>query len=303
MSSADYAHRGGERCDSLSRCLSGVLMDDLTGRVAVVTGGASGIGLAMAERFGAEGMSVVLADIEEGPLGEAAAGLEERGVPVLAWRTDVASFEDVTALAAATLDRFGAAHVICNNAGVGPPGGVAEMSIADYRWIIDVNFWGVLHGIKAFLPHLLESDEGHIVNTASVSGLLTQPGLSAYNVSKFGVVALSESLFYELGMLDSSVGVSVVCPAWVRTRIHDSERNRPAEASSAAGPITDRVRAAAAKLTGSSHRLPEDVAAIVVDAIRTKTFYALTHKGILPFVHERHQDIELLRNPSVEQGL
>ncbi len=221
---------------------------------------------------------------------------------MLATHTDVADLGDVETLAAATLERFGAVHVVCNNAGVGPPGGVAEMSIEDYRWIIDVNLWGVIYGVKTFLPGLLDQDEGHIVNTASVSALLTQPGLSAYNVSKFGVLALSESLYYELEMLGSAVGVSVVCPAWVRTRIHASERNRPGSAPSPSGPVTDRVRRVAAGLTGASHRSPDDVADRVVAAIRAGTFYVLTHPGILRFVERRHEDIEQLRNPSVDQG-
>ncbi|MFQ5555794.1 MAG: SDR family NAD(P)-dependent oxidoreductase [Acidimicrobiia bacterium] len=277
-------------------------MQDLKGKVAVVTGGASGIGLAMAERFGTEGMSVVLADIEHGPLERAEARLSQQGVAVLAVPTDVTSFDDVTALAAATLGRFGAAHIVCNNAGVGPAGAIGEMSLEEYRWIVEVNFWGVLHGVKAFLPHLLAAGEGHFVNTASVAGLLTQPGMSAYNVSKFGVVALSESLYYELAMLGANVGVSVVCPAWVRTRIHESERNRPGTAPGASGPVTDRVREAADKLMGSSRRSPDDVASLVVDAVRNNTFYVLTHKGILPFLRQRHEDVEELRNPSVEQG-
>lgn len=277
-------------------------MDDFAGKVAVVTGGASGIGLAMAHRFGAERMAVTIADIEQGPLESAAAALSSEGIDVLAMHTDVSSVDAIEELAQATLDRFGAVHVVCNNAGVGPPGGVAEMSLEDFRWIIDVNLWGVIHGVKAFLPHLLARDEGHIVNTASVAGLLTQPGMSAYNVSKFGVVAFSESLFYELEYLDSAVGVSVLCPAWIRTRIFESERNRPGEEAMGGGLVTDHAREVAAGFAGASHRGPEEVADRVVDAIRDDEFYVVTHPGILPFVKQRHRDIELLRNPSVEQG-
>jgi NAD(P)-dependent dehydrogenase (short-subunit alcohol dehydrogenase family) len=277
-------------------------VDDFNGRVAVVTGAAGGIGLAMAQRFARAGMMLVLADIEEPELEAAATAVGSSGGDVLAVPTDVTSQEQVGALAAAALDRFGRVDVVCNNAGVGPLGGVTEMSLEDYRWIVDVNFWGVLHGVRAFLPHLVERDDGHIVNTASVAGLLTQPGASAYNVSKFAVVALSESLYYELRLTGSQVGVSVVCPATIRTRIFSSERNRPAGIAPPEGPITERAQRAMTALAAASHRGPDEVAEKVLAAIRDDRFYVLTHPGILPFVRRRHEDIEAQRNPSVEQG-
>ena len=203
-------------------------MEELSGKVAVITGGASGIGLAMAHRFGAEGMAVAVADIEPDALDAAGVELRDAGVEVLTLPTDVTSPEQVQALAAAVIDHFGKVHVVCNNAGVGVFGGVTETSLEGFAWVVDVNFWGVLYGIRAFLPHLQAAGEGHIVNTASVSGLLTQPGAAAYNVSKFGVVALSEALYYELEMTSSPVGVTVVCPGTVDTNIFDSARNRPA---------------------------------------------------------------------------
>ena len=193
----------------------------------MITGGAGGIGVAMARRFGGEGMAVVLADIEPGPLESAAAELASDGIDVIGVVTDVTDPDSVAALCDAAHDRFGAVHVLCNNAGVGPAGAVLDMSVEDFRWIMDVNFYGVLHGIKAFLPQMIEQGEGHIVNTSSVAGLLSQPAMGAYNVSKHGVVVLSESLFYELQMMNAPIGVSVVCPAWVPTGIFDSERNRP----------------------------------------------------------------------------
>ena len=276
-------------------------MQELNGKVAVITGEASGIGLAIAHRFGMEGMALAIADVEADPLERAADELREAGVNVLAQQTDVTIPEQLEELAAAVLHRFGRVHVVCNNAGVGPLGGVGEMSLAEFRWIIDVNFWGVLHGIKTFLPHL-EGQGGHFVNTSSVSGLITQPGAAAYNVSKFGVIALSESLYYELKMTGSPIGVSVVCPATIRTAIIHSERDRPPGIEGSSGPITDRVQQVMSSLTQASHRGPDEVAQKVLHAIKENDFYVLTHPGIMPFVKHRHEDIELARNPSVEQG-
>lgn len=278
-------------------------MHDLTGKVAVITGGAGGIGMAMAKRFAAEGMAIVLADIEAGSLESASAELAADGAEVIGVVTDVTDADSVAALAGATYARYGAAHVLCNNAGVGPAGTVLDMPLEDFHWIIDVNLYGVLHGIKAFLPAMIDQGEGHIVNTASVAGLLTQPAMSAYNVSKHGVVVLSESLFYELQMMEVPVGVSVVCPAWVPTRIVESERNRPGGATIPTGPITDRVRASATRFMEASHRTVDEVADAVLDAIVEDRFYVITHPGIGPFIERRHEDIRLGRNPSVEQGL
>lgn len=275
---------------------------DLQGRVAAVTGGASGIGLAMARRFGAEGMAIAIADIEDDALSAAAEGLAADGVEVLASRVDVTDAEAVVDWAIEVRERFGGVHVVCNNAGVGPPGAVSEMSLEDFRWIVDVNLFGVLHGVRAFLPTLIAQGEGHIVNTASVSGLLTQPGLSAYNVSKFGVVALSESLFYELELMGVDVGVSILCPAWVKTRIYESERNRPSDVAGSGGPLTTHVRKVIEGFAAASHRSPDDVAARTVEGVKENRFYIVTHPGIMKFVKHRHQDVEESRNPSVQQG-
>lgn len=277
-------------------------MYELSGKVAVITGAGSGIGLAMAHRFGAEGMAVVVADVETQALETAAAELRNAGIDVHAVRTDVTSPAQVEALATSALDRYGRVHVLCNNAGVGVFGGVSEMSVEEFRWIADVNLWGVLHGIKAFLPYLEAEGEGHIINTASVSGLLTQPGAAAYNVSKFGVIALSEALFYELRMSGSPVGVSVVCPGTVRTNIFDSGRNRPPGIAPSEGPVADRTAQVMEALGRSSHRGPDEVASAAVRAVKANEFYVLTHPGIMPFVKQRHEDIEMQRNPSVDQG-
>ena len=203
-------------------------MDDLAGRVAVITGGASGIGLAMAERFAAEGMRIVLADVERPVLERAAAQLADAGVEVLAVPTDVSVAADVEALAAATLEHFGDVHLLCNNAGVGSRGlPVIELPLADFEWVVGVNLFGVIHGLQAFLPRLVANDVGHIVNTASTSAFSYLPRMGPYNATKAAVVALSETLRFELEAEGSHVGVSVLCPSWVRTNISTSDRNRP----------------------------------------------------------------------------
>ena len=273
-------------------------MQELAGKVAVITGGGSGLGLAMAHRFAAEGMALVLADIDEAALASAAAGVAGE---VFTVPTDVTDFGDLEALAAGALERYDRVHLLCNNAGVAAFGGVLEMSVEEYRWVMDVDFMGVLHGIKAFLPHMLEHGDAHIVNTASVSGFLTQPGLSAYNAAKFGVVALSESLQYELEILESPIGVSVLAPAWVRTRIFDSGRYEQAAATT--GKVRERVVPAMKALAEAGRLTADDVAERVVAGVKENQFYIFTHKGILKLVGHRHEDITEMRNPSVDQGL
>lgn len=273
-------------------------MRDLAGKVAVITGAGSGLGLAMAHKFAAANMAIVLADIDEPALERAAT---EVPADVLAVPCDVTSYPDLQGLAAAAVSRFGRVNVLCNNAGIAAFGGVLEMSVEEYRWVMDVDFMGVLHGVKAFLPHMLEHGDGHIVNTASVSGFLTQPGLSAYNAAKFGVVALSESLLYELEILESPIGVSVLAPAWVRTQIFDTSRYE--QPATTMGKIGERVVPAMQALAARGRLTADDVADQVVAAVRDNQFYVFTHKGILKFIGHRHEDVVQMRNPSVEQGL
>ena len=205
-------------------------MERLRDRVAVVTGAASGIGLALSERFAAEGMRVVMADVETTALAPAAERVRAAAPAVLAVRVDVSRAEDVERLARETYAAFGAAHVVCNNAGVAVISAVHEQTLADWQWVMGVNLWGVIHGVHAFLPRMLAGgDEGHIVNTASMAGLTTAPFMSIYDVTKHGVVALSESLYKELELSGALVGVSVVCPGLINTNIIRSARNRPAE--------------------------------------------------------------------------
>jgi len=204
-------------------------MESVEGRVAVITGAASGIGRAMARTFGSAGMKIALADIEPGALGETREQLAADGVEARAFRCDVSQADEVRKLAEEAHAAFGGVHVVCNNAGVFCGGTSWGTSLNDYEWVMDVNVWGVIHGIRTFVPMLLEQDEpAHVVNTASMAGLTTGPMTAAYFMSKHAVVALSESLFHELAARERCpVGVSVVCPELVNTRIFQAERNRP----------------------------------------------------------------------------
>ncbi len=203
-------------------------MRSFKGKVAVVTGGASGIGLALAHRFGAEGMKLAIADIDEAAMKTATAELTAAGYEVLAQRTDVSKAEDIQALADAAVARFGAVHILCNNAGVGGFQRFETTSAATWEWTIGVNLWGVIHGCRIFLPILEAQDEAHIVNTASVAGVYSYPFLHPYNVAKAGVVALTEGIWREFGASKPNVGVSVLLPASVDTAITNDERNAPA---------------------------------------------------------------------------
>jgi NAD(P)-dependent dehydrogenase (short-subunit alcohol dehydrogenase family) len=253
-------------------------MEDLEGKVAVITGAASGIGRAMAEKFLAEGMKVVLADIEPEQLARTEEELKLQG-SVAAVLTDVSRAADVEALAAAAKQTFGAVHVLCNNAGVGMGGALWEHTLRDWEWLFGVNVWGVVHGIQAFVPMMLaQGDECHVVNTASAAGLDARPWLGMYSASKYAVVALSESLREELRMAGAKIGVSVVCPAVVNTRIGDAERNRP----QALQNETDAVPPAQAQAFGEAFRAmlahgspPETVADAVVAAVKSGRFYVM----------------------------
>jgi len=259
-------------------------MDELTGRTAVITGAASGLGRAMAERMAAEGMQLVLADIEAARLVEVADGLTAHGATVITEHVDVSRADDIERLADAAFARFGAIHVLCNNAGVVKRARAWDLTVDDWAWVLGVDLWSVIHAVRAFVPRMLDGGEGgHIVNTASMSGLLPIPNLSAYSVAKAGVVALSEALQLDFDAVGARIGVSVLCPGYIATRITESERNRPAELTNAA-PIPAVARTTAG-VTATMDAA--DVALEVVDAIRSDRFWILTHDDYRAVIQAR----------------
>ena len=263
-------------------------MDALTGKTAVITGAASGIGLSLARRFGTEGMKLVMADIEPDALAAASASLRTAGIEVVTQVTDVSKGDQVDELGRVALDAFGAVHLVCNNAGVGGGGLINTLTTADWEWVLGVNLWGVIHGMRVFLPMLLEQGEGHIVNTASVAGLFAAPFMGPYNASKFAVVAISETAYNELAMTGSQVGVSVLCPSWVKTRIHESARNRPDDLRNDDDDgATESLVAEAIEGFISGGLSPEAVADQVADAVAAKRFYILTHPDSKQMVRQR----------------
>ena len=272
-------------------------MEDLQGKVAVITGGASGIGRAVADRAAIEGMKIVLADIEQGPLKVAVDDLTSNGAEAIGVVTDVSEAASVQALRDRALDRFGAVHLVHNNAGIGLGGPIWEVSEADWRWILGVNLWGVVHGVATFTPLLIEQGEGHIVNTASIAGLIAAPFLGPYNATKQAVVAISETLFKDLQAVGAPIGVSVLCPGFVQTRIAESERNRPQWAPDRNVQGAAEVRGVVQGLVDSGIA-PTIVADRVIDAVRTNTFYVLTHPELDGALTTRFDDILLGRAPS-----
>src|SRR3984885_11518355 len=272
-------------------------MEDLRGKVAVITGGASGIGRAVANRVAAEGMKIALGDIEEGPLKEAVDDLTSKGAEALGVVTDVSDAASVRALRDRTLDRFGSVHLVHNNAGIGLGGPIWEVSEEDWRWILGVNLWGVIHGVPPFVPVLVEQGEGHVVNTASVAGLIAAPFLGPYNATKQAVVAISETLFKDLQAVGAPVGVSVLCPGFVQTRIAESERNRPEwAAADHEVPGVQEVQGVIQNLVDSGIA-PTTVANRVIDAVRANTFYILTHPELDAAITTRFEDILQRRPP------
>lgn len=281
-------------------------MQEFKGKVAVVTGAASGIGRSLAERCAREGMKVVLADVEEKALAKTEAEMEAAGATVLAVPTDVAKPDDVEALARGAFRAFGAVHLLCNNAGVGTGTSVWETTLNDWQWTLGVNLWGIIHGARAFIPAMLDQDtECHIVNTASIQGLLSYHPLTAsYQVTKHAVVALSEQLHHELAQRGAKIKVSVLCPGWVKTRIGDSGRNRPAALQNGPAPAPAPSPACEAAYQQCCRALedgapPEQVAEAVFKAIRDERFYILPHPEWKAAVQTRMEDILKERNPTI----
>lgn len=276
-------------------------MQEFKEKVAVVTGGASGIGRAMADRFAAAEMKIVLADIEEGALRQAENDMRASGASVLGVVTDVSKAESVAALAKQTLDAFGDVHIVCNNAGVGGGFGPSwTQPLQNWEWGFGVNLWGVIHGIRTFVPIMLQQDtEGHIVNTASMAGLVSAPFMSVYDATKFAVVTISESLHLELAMQNAKIKVSVLCPGFVNTNIAASERNRPANLQTEMAQFSETEQSFAAMMFAgiASGMPPAEVAEKVFAAIQNDQFYILPHPEFLPVVRARMEAILEQKNP------
>lgn len=280
-------------------------MKDFKGRVAVITGAASGFGKAFAEMAADLGMKLVLADIQAEALETTVAELRGRGAAVIGRRTDVSQAEQIQALADAAIAEFGAVHLLFNNAGVLAGGLVWENSEKDWDWVLGVNVRSVIHGVRIFTPLMLAAAaadpeyEGHIVNTASMAGLLNAPTLGAYSLSKQAVVSLSESLYHDLALVSAQVHCSVLCPYFVPTGISQSARNRPQELANAAGLTRSQAIALAQnqKATGAAKVSTEQIAEMTFEAIRQRSFYIYSHPHALGSVRERFDAIVEQRNP------
>ena len=272
-------------------------MDELRGKTAVITGAASGMGRAFAERFATAGMNIVLADVEAPRLDEATAAVRALGVEAIGVPTDVSDAEAVDRLRDAALERFGRVNLLCNNAGVSGSL-MGDIRLADWRWVIGVNLWGVINGHHAFLPHLVEHGDAHIVNTASMAG--HWPGHSAYTASKWAVVALTEGLFHQLRGQGSTVGVSCLCPGWVATDIGASDRNRPEWAAPGAlEPMPEAATTIRQMLIEqlAAGMAPPQVADLVHDAVTRGQFWIFTDPAMVAALEPRYKAILAGHNP------
>lgn len=280
-------------------------MKNFSQRVAVITGAASGFGREFARAGAQRGMRLVLADVQKEALAETAAELEAQGAEVITQICDVRKGEQVEALGRTAMTSFGAVHLVFNNAGVGAGGLVWESTQADWEWVLGVNLWGVIHGVRVFTPLMLASAkddpgyEGHIVNTASMAGLLNPPTMGVYNVSKHAVVSLTESLYHDLSLVEAPIGASVLCPYFVQTGITQSHRHRPDDVQAAAAPtVSQRVsQAVLEKAVASGKVSAAEVAERTFDAIRDRQFYIYSHPAALGNVQRRMEDIVTGRNP------
>ena len=281
------------------------MINDFKGKTAVLTGAGSGFGLECA-RIGARlGMNLVLVDVQQDALDKAAAEMQAAGAQVLARKVDVSDAAQMEALAADVKAKFGAPNFVFNNAGVGSGGLVWENSVKDWEWVLGVNLWGVVHGVRLFTPMMLEAAkadpawQGHIVNTASMAGLLTPPNMGVYNVSKHAVVSLSETLYQDLSLVSDQVGASVLCPYFVSTGINDSHRNRPG-ALAADKPTRSQLigQAMISKAVSSGKVTAAEVAQKVFDAVAAGQFYIFSHPQALGAVRTRMEDIVQVRNPT-----
>ena len=281
------------------------MIQDFKGKTAVLTGAGSGFGLECARIGAARGMNLVLVDVQPDALARAEAEMTAAGAQVLARRVDVSSAEQMEALATEVRDRFGAPHFVFNNAGVGAGGLLWENSVADWNWVLGVDLWGVIHGVRLFVPMMLEAAakdpayRGHVTNTASMAGLVAPPNMGIYNASKHAVVALTETLYQDLALVTDQVGASLLCPFFVPTGISDSARNRPQDAAQER-PTTSQLigQAMMGKAVGASKVTAADVARKVFDAVSTGQFYIFSHPQALGSVQSRMEDVLQSRNPS-----
>ncbi len=281
-------------------------MKSFDGRTAVITGAGSGFGLEAARIAAARRMNVVLADVQQDALDRATAEISALGAAVLPFRLDVASADEVETLGRAVAARFGAPHVVFNNAGVGAGGLIWENTLADWDWVLGVNLMGVVHGIRVFTPMMLEAAakdpgyEGHIVNTASMAGLINAPNMGIYNVSKHAVVALSETLYQDLRLVTDQIGASVLCPFFVPTGITASERNRPDELKAPEKPTRSQLigKAMNERAVGRGKLTAADIARFVFEAVDADRFYIYSHPHALSSVQTRLEDILQSRNPT-----
>lgn len=281
-------------------------IEDFTGKVAVITGAGSGFGREFARIGAAQGMKLVLADVQADALADVMAELEAQGAQILSRIVDVSDGAQVDALAAETIAQFGAVHLVFNNAGVGTAGLIWENSLRDWEWTLGVNLWGVIHGMRAFVPLMLAAAKqsptyrGHVVNTASMAGLLNPPASGVYNVSKHAVVSLSETLHHDLALVSDQVTCSVLCPYFVATGIHQSHRNRPEVAANAAPPTRSQrvAQAMLDKAVTTGKVTAGQVAQATFDAVRRGQFYIVSHPQALDGVRQRADDIVATRNPA-----
>ena len=281
------------------------MIANFAGKTAVLTGAGSGFGLECARIGATLGMNLVLADVQQDALDKAVAELQGAGASVLAMRVDVSKAEQVEALGAATLERFGAPHFVFNNAGVGAGGLIWENSAADWEWVIGVNLMGVAHGIRVFTPMMLEAAgkdpayQGHIVNTASMAGLLNAPNMGIYGASKHAVVSMSETLYQDLALVTDQISASVLCPFFVPTGISQSHRNRPQQLHSSKPTRSQLIgQAMSDKAVGSGKITAAEVAQKVFDAIARNQFYIYSHPKAIGSVQTRMEDVLLARNPT-----
>ncbi|RZL02758.1 MAG: SDR family oxidoreductase [Rubrivivax sp.] len=276
------------------------------GQTAVITGAGSGFGLELARLGAARGLNLVIADVQQDALDAAKDELTGLGAKVVALRGDVSRAADVEALGAACVENFGAPHLLINNAGVAHGGLVWEHTVRDWEWVLGVNLWGVIHGVRVFTPLMLEAArqdpnwQGHIVNVASMAGLLNSPNMGAYNVSKHAVVSLTETLYQDLALVTEQVHASVLCPYFVPTGIHQSHRNRPAELRSEDKPTPSQMiaQAMSTKAVTSGRVSATDVAQLVFKAVEQNQFYIYSHPQALGMVQTRLEDVVQVRNPT-----